>query len=331
VDELAPRVLDEDEHVQRPERERLHGQQVHRPDAPAVVAEERPPALARRAGWAAVPVLLDGALADDDAQLQQLAADALGAPGGILPRDAGDQLADLRAQARLPSPGARPPPPAEPPASAVPANDRLGRDQGKVSAPVAPNHAGHHPEEPVVGAQARALARGPSQDGELLAQQEVLGDQIAAGSDGRAEQRDEEQDVVDHRRHDRRLRTGTSRPNTPPPQVLHRLAAEHGVEVVLSPRRSAARRDERYHPPRLLAAPVRFARPGAPSGKRRRKTGARSSFWPADPVPRRHRYQVVPMDLAGQSGSESSSPTPAEACANSSAANTERPPPGRRP
>jgi hypothetical protein len=58
-------------------------------------------------------------------------------------------------------------------------------------------------------------------------------------------------------------------------EVLHRLAAEYGVEVVLTPRRSAARWDERYHPPRLLAATVRFARPGAASGKRRRKASAR--------------------------------------------------------
>jgi hypothetical protein len=58
-------------------------------------------------------------------------------------------------------------------------------------------------------------------------------------------------------------------------EVLHRLAAEYGVEVVLSPRRSAARWDERYHPPRLLAATVRFARPGAPGRTRRPKTGPR--------------------------------------------------------
>ncbi len=56
-------------------------------------------------------------------------------------------------------------------------------------------------------------------------------------------------------------------------EVLHRLAAEYGVEVVLRPKRSAARWDERYHPPRLLAATVRFARPGTAGGKRRRKSG----------------------------------------------------------
>jgi hypothetical protein len=60
-------------------------------------------------------------------------------------------------------------------------------------------------------------------------------------------------------------------------EVLHRLAAEYGVEVVLTPKRSAARWDERYHPPRLLAATVRFARPGAASGKRRRRAGSRGA------------------------------------------------------
>jgi hypothetical protein len=57
-------------------------------------------------------------------------------------------------------------------------------------------------------------------------------------------------------------------------EVLHRLAAEYGVEVVLTPKRSAARWDERYHPPRLLAATVRFARPRVVSGKRRRMSSA---------------------------------------------------------
>ena len=52
-------------------------------------------------------------------------------------------------------------------------------------------------------------------------------------------------------------------------EVLHRLAAEYGVEVVLTPKRSAARWDERYHPPRLLAATVRFARPGVTRRTRR--------------------------------------------------------------
>jgi hypothetical protein len=58
-------------------------------------------------------------------------------------------------------------------------------------------------------------------------------------------------------------------------EVLHRLAKEYGVEVVLTPKRSAARWDERYHPPRLLAATVRFARPGVTPTKRRPRAVAR--------------------------------------------------------
>ena len=58
-------------------------------------------------------------------------------------------------------------------------------------------------------------------------------------------------------------------------EVLHRLAEEDGVEVVLTPKRSAARWDGRYHPPRLLAATVRFARPGVTHRKRRRTPAPR--------------------------------------------------------
>jgi hypothetical protein len=76
--------------------------------------------------------------------------------------------------------------------------------------------------------------------------------------------------------------------------LLHRLAAEYGVEVVLTPRRSAPRWDERHHPPRLLAATVRFARPGA-AGRRRERAprpalrspgGAHGDVADGDPIGR---------------------------------------------
>jgi hypothetical protein len=55
-------------------------------------------------------------------------------------------------------------------------------------------------------------------------------------------------------------------------EVLHRLADEYGVEVVLTPKRSAARWDERYDPPRLVAATVRFERAGLPRRRRAPRT-----------------------------------------------------------
>jgi hypothetical protein len=57
--------------------------------------------------------------------------------------------------------------------------------------------------------------------------------------------------------------------------VLHRLAELYGVELVLTPRRSAARWDDRWAPPRLLAATVRFERRGAVKRRRRRPAAIR--------------------------------------------------------
>ncbi|HEV8639428.1 MAG TPA: hypothetical protein VG370_34905 [Chloroflexota bacterium] len=53
-------------------------------------------------------------------------------------------------------------------------------------------------------------------------------------------------------------------------EVCHRLAELYGVQVVMTPKRSAARWDGRYHPPRLLAATVRFERPGTVRPKKAR-------------------------------------------------------------
>jgi hypothetical protein len=113
---------------------------------------------------------LAATFADEDAELEQLTPDALGAPGRILPRDPGDQFAGLGAPARVPGPDPRPPPPEQRPTAAVPTHDRVRRDQDQVAAPVAPNEAGQQPEQLVAGAQAWALARRARQDGQLLAQ-----------------------------------------------------------------------------------------------------------------------------------------------------------------
>jgi hypothetical protein len=58
--------------------------------------------------------------------------------------------------------------------------------------PIPADEAGQQPEEPVVGTEARPAARRPGQDYELLAQQEVLGDQIAARAQTCMEDADEQ-------------------------------------------------------------------------------------------------------------------------------------------
>lgn len=52
--------------------------------------------------------------------------------------------------------------------------------------------------------------------------------------------------------------------------VLDAIAEHHGAQLVLG-QRSAARWDNDYDPPRLLAATVRFERPGLPKRSRKRR------------------------------------------------------------
>jgi hypothetical protein len=101
----------------------------------------------------------------------------------------------------------------------VPADDGLRPDDEEVPAPVVSGEASEQPEQLVAGAQPRTRARGPREDRELVAQQEVLRHEVAAVADGRAEQRDEQQQALDHRRHDRRHRAQTDGPTSRPRQV----------------------------------------------------------------------------------------------------------------
>src|SRR6266508_3586971 len=72
-------------------------------------------------------------------------------------------------------------------------DDRLGPDEHKVTAPIPPQHTDNQPEELVASAQTWASAGGAGQDGELLAQEEVLGQQVAAGAERGAEQSDDQE------------------------------------------------------------------------------------------------------------------------------------------
>lgn len=175
-------VADEQQDVQRLERLRLDGEQVRRADRRPVIREGGPPGLTGRAGRAAPPVLLDGALADDDPELQPLAADPLGTPGRVLAGHPGDRVPHLAAEPGPAAPSARCPPPQQAPPPAVPADDRLGPDDRQVPAPVAADPARHDPEQLVAGARAGPLPGGPGQHGELLTEEQVLGDEVASAA-----------------------------------------------------------------------------------------------------------------------------------------------------
>ena len=99
VDQLAPAVADEEEDVEGLEGQGLDDEEVGGPDPISVVGEEGPPALAGRTGVTASTMAADRPGADDDAELEELAANALGALERVLAGHGGDQLTDLGAQA----------------------------------------------------------------------------------------------------------------------------------------------------------------------------------------------------------------------------------------
>ena len=65
-------------------------------------------------------------------------------------------------------------------------------------APGATEGADQDPKELVPGAEPEPPSGGPTQDGELLAKQEVLGDQVGAATQHGAEQTDEKAQVLKH-------------------------------------------------------------------------------------------------------------------------------------
>ena len=81
----------------------------------------------------------------------------------------------------------------------MPAHNALGPDHDQVPAPGAAETADDHPEQLVAGAQPRSLPGRTRQYAELMAKQEIFGDQRLAVTHGRTDQADEEQETLEHR------------------------------------------------------------------------------------------------------------------------------------
>jgi hypothetical protein len=118
-------VADQEEDVEGLEGQDLNHKQISYPDGPGMVGEEGAPALAGRRSSPAAAVAADGAGADGDAKLEQLAADAFGAPMRVLARHGGDQRSDLGRQSRSLKRMMRLPVPEQPPALAMPPQHSL--------------------------------------------------------------------------------------------------------------------------------------------------------------------------------------------------------------
>src|SRR5207253_1005647 len=151
-------------------------EQVGRPEMVSVVGEEGAPALARRAPRSSPAVAPDRAIADHDAQLEQLASDPLGTPERVLAGHGRDQFSYLwpemgasASRTRLPAPEQAPTPP-------MPADDCIRRHERQVLARTGAESASHDPEQlvPRVKLRPRSGSSRPGQDSELVTQEQVL-------------------------------------------------------------------------------------------------------------------------------------------------------------
>ena len=191
VHDAPPVQRQHDQHVQRAERHRRHGEKVDGRRLVQVVPQERLPVL-RRSAASLEHVAGDGGLVQEVTELEQLAVNARRAPRRVLARDPADQLDhfpwDAR-PARLQRLALATPPPS--PRLAVPSDHGLGLHQPQRRAPAVPPLAEQDPERAVAIAE-RRLGVGALQDKDLLAQGQVLQEQVAAGAQEVAQEGDQE-------------------------------------------------------------------------------------------------------------------------------------------
>jgi hypothetical protein len=132
-------------HVKNLETECGYGEEVDGDQLREMVLQEHAPGLIRRLA-ATHHVFADAALADIDAEFEQLAVDAGCTPTGILPAHPADQIADFARQGRpswLPTPHL--PGPVQTKSLAMPGQDRLGLDDGQRRVPVTPDNGTARP------------------------------------------------------------------------------------------------------------------------------------------------------------------------------------------
>ncbi len=157
--------------------------EVAGPDASRLLTKEGGPTLTvRRCAADLAQVPLDGSLGDGDAELEELTADALGAPQAVLGGHAADEVDDVGRNAgrggRLP-PGA--PLPEQSEAVSMPAKKGVRLDEHEGIAP-AGEDAGKGDEKEAVPGTEPGLLRSATTDGELMSQECVLGAKFLGGA-----------------------------------------------------------------------------------------------------------------------------------------------------
>ena len=96
MEDPSTTMIDHEEAIQHAKRQCGHGEEIHGHDGVAVIAKEGNPALGGAVGTReAAEVAGDRALGGVEAELEELAVDSRGAPGGILSDHPPDQSSDL--------------------------------------------------------------------------------------------------------------------------------------------------------------------------------------------------------------------------------------------
>jgi hypothetical protein len=146
VDDAPAVVSEHDEDDEDAQASGRHGEEIGRDQVADVVGEERPLGL-RGLGAPLGHEPGDGALGDTDAELQELPVDARGTPQGIRRGDFPNEGSDLGIDGRAASGGpSRELGPVLAEAAALPAQDRVGRDDDQRLPPAGPGSGQPDPE-----------------------------------------------------------------------------------------------------------------------------------------------------------------------------------------
>ena len=174
MQDLASVMGQHDEHKQHPKCKRWDHEEVDRDELADVIRQEGAPGLGRR-GPTTHHVVPNRGFSDRDAELEQLAVDARGAPGRVGAAHLADEFLNGARDAGPPGP-TRPtlPAPVEPKASSMPAEDRVGLDDDERVPPTGPQVTEPRPEHPVDWPQPRSPSSLSLQDRQLMAQRGVL-------------------------------------------------------------------------------------------------------------------------------------------------------------
>ena len=159
---------------QHDECKRWDHEEVDRDELADVIRQEGAPGLGRR-GPTTHHVVPNRGFSDRDAELEQLAVGARGAPGRVGAAHLADEFLNGARDAGPPGP-TRPtlPAPVEPKASSMPAEDRVGLDDDERVPPTGPQVTEPRPEHPVDWPQPRSPSSLSLQDRQLMAQRGVL-------------------------------------------------------------------------------------------------------------------------------------------------------------